>query len=427
MQTPLFIKETFAEAKRSPLWGVALIATMLMPLMLIYARAGIEVCTGTIGICFLWHSWRTKQWAWLRLPFTLACIAAWLWLLLVVTPLAYNPRSGLADALMWFRLPLMFAALRYWVLVPSFARTTMGALLALLTALIALDSFWQFFTGMSLSGHARLATGRLTGPMDGPKVGHFLGKLIVPAVAFCLDAGLRQHRPRAVAASLLLLVIVIVAIVLSGERSAFLSTMLACGIALGLLMMAVKRLRIVGILGALATVLLLVVLYMTDPWIQLRANSMVGVMQEYWQSDYGMLAAAGIDMGKQHLLHGVGLHGFGALCPAMTYMGQPFQGLHPHNAYVEWFAQAGLPGLMLFLIMLVVLFREALQRLCRAQGMERLIPAIIVGALVQHFFPLMGMQSYFTNWGAVLQWYVLSMVFAALLVSADGMLLRREV
>jgi O-antigen ligase len=414
MRMPTFIAETLAQAKQRPLWGAAFAFTLLLPVMLIVVKMGIEICTAFIGLSFLWQSWRTKEWRWLRMPFTQICIITWLWLILVVTPFALAPREGMVEALVWFRLPLLFAALRYWVLVDWRARATLGVLLAGLFLLIAIDCFAQFFTGMSLSGHAILPYNRLSGPFRQPKVGIYLARLTVPVVAYCLATGLKVPCRRTLVMSLALLIIVIASIVLSGERSAFIGILLASVIALGLVMVGEKRLRIAGCIACAGTLALVALLYFTNSAIQERAAQMVDVIQHYPQSPYGLLAGAGFTVGEQHWLHGVGLNGFDRMCPTLVWEGREFRGLHPHNYYSEWFAEAGLPGLLLFISMLGCLAWEAVRGLRRAQGLARLVPAVAVGMLVQHFFPLMSSQSFFVNWGAIQQWYVLALIFAAL-------------
>lgn len=414
MRLPSFICETLAQAKARPVWGVAFGATVLLPFMLIFVRAGIEICAAYIGLAFLWQSWRTKQWNWVRAPFTLIWFAIWLWLILVVTPFAQVPREGMVEAVLWFRLPLMFTALRYWVLTDWRARATLGVILGVMLALVAIDCFAQFFTGMSFSGHAILPYNRLTGPFKGAKVGIYLARMAVPVVAFCIAAGLRIPCRRTLFLSFGLLVLIIAAIVLSGERSAFLGSLLACSIALGLVMLGEKRLRIAGCFASVAVVALITLLYFTNPAIQTRAAQMKDVIVHYQQSPYGLLAGAGVAIGEQHWLHGVGLENFGDLCPTLMYDGREFRGVHPHNYYSEWFAETGLPGLLLFLGMLVCLTLEAVRQLRRSDGLARLVPAVALGMLVQHFFPLMSSQSFFVNWGAMLQWYALALIFTAL-------------
>lgn len=420
MQLPLFLRETIVRAKTDPVWGFALLATLLIPWMMIFARVGIEICGAIIGLSFLWVSFRQRDWAWLRQPFTLACILAWAWLSLVVTPLAIDPAASVTPSVLWFRMPLMAIALRYYVLRSPAARSTLALMLAVMLAAVGVDALWQYATGMSFTGHARLDSGRLTGPFAAPKVGLYLGKMLLPAIALGLVHAL-THRSRAgIAAVLGLLFGTMVVILLTGERSALLGTVLGLTVAAGLMMLAERRWRAPCMAVALATVALLALLYSSNDWVRLRGDQAVQTMQHYAESDYGVLIGAAYTIGRQHLAHGVGLGGFRELCPDLHYNGYVFRGMHPHNAFAEWFAEAGLPGLLLFLAIIAVLLRDGVQHFRTARGIERLLPAMALGITAQHFFPLMGMQSFFTNWPAMLVWYPLGLAFAGLPKERDA-------
>lgn len=414
MKAPNFLTETCARLKAEPLWGVAFVATLLLPWMLVFARAGIEVCCGIIGLSFLWVSFRRRDWRWLKQPFAIICLIAWAWLTLVVTPLAVKPEAGMVEALMWFRLPLMVIALRYYVLERESAHTTLGLMLGLLLGLIIVDSVWQYLTGISFTGNERLDSKRLTGPFVGPKVGLYLGKMLLPVVAYGFAHALHQHSKRGSVAVIALVFGVLMTILLSGERSALLCTLLGLSVAAGMMMIAEKRWRLPCLLVALMGVGVLAYLYSTNDWIALRADQALETMGNYWQSDYGLLANAAIEIGMKHLPHGVGLSNFRDFCPELPYHGFFFKGIHPHNAYAEWFVETGLPGLLIFVAMILILLRDSLQQFLRARGLERLVPALAVGVVAQHFFPLMGMQSFFTNWPAMMAWYPLGLAFAGL-------------
>lgn len=399
--------------KADKLWGFAFFATAMVPVMLIISRTGMEITTALVSLSFLAHCIRRREWQWLRTPFSLACLVAWLWLLLVVSPLGVDPKSSFANAIVWFRFPLLFAALNYWVLARREALTAFAICAASVLFLTMLDTIVQGITGMSLSGHAALASGRLTGPFEAPKVGIFLAKLLLPVAAILLVYGPKKHHAGAIAGVVLAL-LGLLTIILSGERSAFVTTMLGGGVALLLLMLREKRFRVPCIAIGVVAVLLAGGLYVASPKVQKRAGQMYDTMRHYPQSDYGVLMLAAIDMGLDHPIHGVGMRGFKIVCPELTYWGGNFRGLHPHNAYAEWLSEAGFVGLGLFIAMLVLLIRRAWQGFAAVTGLERLIPAMALGLMAQHFFPLIGSQSFFVNWSGTLLWFSLSVMFAAL-------------
>ena len=420
MTLPLFYRETLAHARTNRLWAAAFFLTALIPLMIIFARVGFEVCGGLVGLMFLWHSYRTRAWGWVRDPFTIVCLALWAWMVLVVQPLAVSPSANWLEAIAWIRFPLMFMAMRVWVLALPASRATLALILATILALVVIDTLWQLLTGTSLSGYPRTESGRLTGPFAHPKVGLFVGKFTLATLGMCIVVAASVNSRRAVMASVVLWALAIFVVLMSGERSAFLMTAAATAVVAALMMWRNKRVRIPCIAAAVIAMVGLVALYQISPWLRDRADQGYETITNYSQSDYGALAISAYDIGKEHMPHGSGIRGYRGLSPDLYYKGQMFRGLHPHNAFLEVFAEAGIPGLFLMLAMIAVLARNAAQQFRAAQGMEALLPAAAIGVLVQHFFPLIGMQSFFSNWAAVNLWFCLALVFSAIPMTTRG-------
>lgn len=409
---PLFIRTSFAMMRADPLWGIAFFAVLLMPWMLIFDRTGMEICGAIVGLLFLGRSAARREWHWLREPFSVVTLLLIAWLVLVVTPLAVSPAKGAVDALLWFRLPLFLIALRSWVLVSPAARNTLAIMLIALLVPLMIDTLWQMAYGVSLSGNPRIVTGRLTGVFVKPKIGLYIGKMLLPALTICLLLAWGRRGWLLTLAAITLTAIA--TLLLTGERSVFIVTMLALGLAGSLLMWRHQPMRTPLLIAGGALAALVLTLFFTSEWVQIRANQALQTMGNYPNSDYGLLAGAALDMGREHWLHGAGVHGFRLLCPIFELSGGMFTGLHPHNLFLEWFAETGLPGLLLFCAMIGLLLREAWQHFLAAQGRACIVPALVLAVCLQHFFPLVGMQSVFTNWPAWMLWYPLAIAFSAL-------------
>ena len=412
MNLPLFCRDTYAHARAHKVWAAAFFLTLLIPFMIIFARVGFEICGGLIGLMFLWHSVRTRTWGWLRDPFSILCGVAWVWMVLVVQPLAVSPSAQWGDVLAWIRFPLLFAALRFWVLAVPAARTTLAAMLVVLVVLVMVDTLWQFYTGVSLSGNPRTVHGRLTGPFEHPKVGMVIAKLALVALAVCVAAAAGARRW--LVGGVLLWAMVVLTVLLCGDRSVFLMAVMATAVIALPIMRREKRLRMPMMIAACASVVGLWALYQTSPWVQLRANQGYETITNYAQSDYGVIAISAYDMGREYWLHGVGVRGYKAMAPDLYYKGEKFRSLHPHHAFLEMFAEAGVVGLLLLVAMVTLLARNALQYLRVSHGSVALVPAVALGVLVQHFFPLVGMQSFFGNWSAMVLWFCLAVIFSAI-------------
>jgi len=420
MTMPLFYRETMAHARDHRFWAAAFFLTALIPFMIVVSRAGFEICGGLVGLMFLWHSARTHEWGWLHDPLAIVCMVLWAWMVLVVQPLAVSPSARWMEALTWIRFPLMFMALRFWVLALPAARTSLATILAALLLLVVVDTLLQLLTGMSLSGNARMDNGRLTGPFERPKVGLFISKFAVASLGLCFMAAVTAKSRHWLVGAGMLWAMVILTVLLTGERSAFLMVSMATGVIAVLMAVREKRLRLALIIAALIVAVGLVALYETSSWVRLRADQGYESITNYQQSDYGALAISAYDIGTQHKLHGVGIRGYRGLTPDLYYTGGMFRGLHPHNVFLEMFAEAGVPGLLMLVAMVAVLARNAAQQFKAAQGIQALLPAAAIGVLVQHFFPLVGMQSFFSNWAAVNLWFCLAIIFSAIPTNLRG-------
>jgi O-antigen ligase len=84
---------------------------------------------------------------------------------------------------------------------------------------------------------------------------------------------------------------------------------------------------------------------------------------------------------------------------------------HPHNPYIEWLAEAGLVGLIAYLVFIILLLWTVFP-LLRGSTAQRCTGALIAGCLVLLLFPLVASQSVFSNWPALVFWTGLSMTMA---------------
>jgi O-antigen ligase len=407
--------------------AVAFGLLLLLPWMLILTRAGAEICCALIGVLFLWRSAMMRDWQWLREPFTRVALLAWLWLMLGVSPLAINPEKSFLLALPWIRYMLLFIAIRYWLLTTRTALRVLAVMLAVMLALCIIDTLWQYATGMSLTQHPEIISGRLTGPLDKPKIGMLLARYMLPALALlALFAVAAPWRARAVMG--LGVLACVVTILLTGERTAFAMSVLSLGVIIGVVVLREQRLRLYA-LGLVVTVLMsFVLLFYTQPWVQLTLTRTIDHVSHFSTSPYGQVFGAAYDAGRTHWTTGVGMQGLRELTVepkagdvATDAVKEHF--LHAHNPYLEWFAEAGLVGLLVFMALIGTLLREAVQLLRKTHGMAVMVPAFMLGSLLFNFFPAMSTQSYFSNWTGIMIWSCLAMLFSArALLTADGRL-----
>lgn len=407
-----FLENSWRDRK---LWLVAYVATIFIPWALIFSRGTADVSCSLIGLIFMWKSTVNKSWHWRQDPLVKTGFLAWAWLVLIASPFAVNPMESFATALPWIRFIVLYAALRYFVLTEHETLRYLALSLALLIAFVGIDTLWQYVFGISLSGRALVQETRLSGPLDNIKVGIYLARMIIPAAALWVLFSLKKPSALLALLSFAGLYFIDIIVMLSGERTAFFSvttvTFLLSLVSILLYSRQRKYLAMIFVLWVAALGLLAT----SQPSVQHRTGELHQTIENFKASPYGQLFQAGYYIGVENIITGAGLKGFRELCPALIAQEKiSYCNLHPHNPYIEWFSEAGLVGLVLFIAMIVSMAYICIQHLRRAHGAEKILPLFAIGCLFNHFFPLMATQSNFSNWPGILLWYSVSLSLASL-------------
>ena len=397
------------------LWKAGYVSLLLIPLMLILSRSLADGLCVVAGLSFLAHSFIAKDWKWTADPVFKIGVIAWLWMVLVVSPFAYAPVQSVAVAAPWIRFILFYAAVRHWLLVEQKATQLWSYVTLGLLALVVTDTIWQYVFHVSLSGYATEVSHRLTGPFGQPKVGIFIAKLCIPPIGVLLFTGLVKRKKSLVIAAVGFLLACLVTMMLAGERTASCSTILAIFLIVGVACCGERKWRIVSLSLVMLLCAVADFLVLTQPVVQERIGWLESSLGDYPHSTYGQLVMGGIEIGKEHLATGAGFKGFRLLCPQYADRGLAgFCSIHPHNPYVEWFSETGVLGLMLFIALLVAMASQALRGMRAKTQEQQLLHAFAAAVVLLNFFPLLGTQSFFSNWPGILLWYSVSTGLASL-------------
>ena len=344
----------------------ALIAALTLPICLLYARAGAEICIGIIDILFLVQSARLRDWSWARQPwFVLGCL--W-WLADMITSFPV-PSLGLGpggwrsftQALVLIRLLLLAAAFGHFVLTTPRARRDLWIVLALCTLWIAIECWQQAFTGVNIFGDHRWPDGALTGPFWAPRAGppytHLLFVAILPVIVWLYS---RKTGASRIAAALLGIVGFFTTVMI-GQRMPF----LLAGLGLLVTALVLRPVRIPAIgLGVLALALIPATRLVSRPTFDKLVLETSRQAWHFAQSPYGELYTRAAVMIEHSPWHGFGFNGFLYFCgqkrfdgglPALgigpTSLARGACNIHPHNFYLQAAVDAGIPGLILFALM----------------------------------------------------------------------------
>jgi O-antigen ligase len=344
---------------------IAFTTALILPVMLLHARAGAEFCIAIIDGLFVFHLAVTRSWATLRQPWLLIALAWWAWEVICSLPLGQTwgvaGWNGLAEAVVLLRLIALAAALQLWLLTTPRARHAVWLTIALSTLWIGAESWQQYLTGHNLFGDHRWPDGSLTGPFWEPRAGapyaHLLWTALLPAAVPLLNR-------KALGASLAAAACISIGIatsILIGQRMPTMLALLSLAISAFLL----PRLRLPALAAiAAGAVLLALTPIISPPTYAKLVLHFIYQMRTFPVSPYGELYTRATTMGLASPFHGYGFNAFKTLCldyhyatgfPALhiapTFVGLGACNQHPHNFYLQAFTDAGLPGLALFIAM----------------------------------------------------------------------------
>nr|WP_283949563.1 O-antigen ligase family protein [Limobrevibacterium gyesilva] len=359
-----------------------------------HGRAVAEVLIGIIGLAFLLRCAALRDWSWLRHGWVKVGAAWWAWVIVCSLPgIGIGGTKSLLQALALGRFLVLVAALEHAVLAAPAARQWLQRVLTACSLYIAGQSLLQAATGRNLQGFPRYGEGELTGPFLHPRAAAPLSRLLfptlLPPVARLLNNGIAAKLGAAA-----LTIAGIGTIVLIGQRMPVLLTLL--GLVVSGLML--RRLRALVATAILAGALLLAASVVVSPPTFYRlVTKFSAQMEDFPNSDYGLIGARAAFIALDHPIFGQGYDGFRNVCEDPHYFrawsrstdyaadggGARICTIHPHNHYLEALTEAGFPGLLLFCALVVAWLRGLLRGIGRDPDPLRV--GLFVAALIQEW------------------------------------------
>ena len=377
---------------------------VLLVFLLAISRAGADIAVSVIAVLFLAHSFLTKNWQWVnqKESITLLFLATWVAFATAVQT-SFSPDTWVAAA--WVRFVLLYLALRFWLWTDParLERFAPFAWIALL--LVSVDTYTQYVTGTSLSGHPK-AGERLTGPLSVPNIGAYFVHFLFPVCALMLHLWQQQKKPFRATMGIVSTLFLIALIPLTGERSSTLSLLAGLGVAV--LIVGILQIEWRRYVFAFALLLVvLAVLVSSQPIVEKRIMDFREHVSNLRETPYGQLFLGGIHAWKTEPHMGIGARQYPKRCESyladniVTYCDR-----HPHQMYIQWLAETGLIGCMLFLgfigVVLISVWRHR----------NTIDPVYLAGGLagmMTVLFPFVASQSNFSNWPAGLMWFSLAL------------------
>ena len=403
------ILDGFNKIKSSPKLDKFLIYFWLLgPLFYLIERTPADLWLSIIAITFLIRSLIEKDWLWAnQLWFRLVLI---FWTICIVSSLlSSNPLYSLAHSVIWIRFPLFAAAVQTWLGKDRDSRIIM--LLSILIGFVIMCIILMseiLYNSLYLS----ITYERLSWPYGDLIPGAYLAKVSIFIICIFFCIGLKKLNKN----GLILFIFSTLGpifIYFTGERMHLI-------ICLSTLMLAtiLWNSKIKSLLAFVVVISLLITSSLLKPDFLNRFTkdlvSSIPILnfdKSYWGAWRG-----GLQQGLDTPIIGVG--------PSMTRLtckdlisekvewlpGSNYCGNHPHNYYIQLFAETGFVGLLSgFVMFLGIMFTSYSSRKsnnkCPMAYLYFVIPLII-------FFPLQQTGNFFGQWGNLFIWFCISFCLA---------------
>ncbi|MBO1360794.1 O-antigen ligase family protein [Acetobacter sacchari] len=362
------------------LGGIAIPATILLPILLFRTRALSDAVVSVVTVLFVLRSAALRDWSWLRarwLQFGLA-----LWGVIVVSSVLAGPASSAIQGVLSVRFFLFAAAASFWTLAGRRARGAAAGVCAALAGWTVLECWQQYLTGYNALGYGRWGDGALTGPFLKPRAGNALLMVMFPGAMPVVLRLLARDTWRSKLVGLTGLLLLIASMILIGQRMA--NLLMVAGLLLTALLVRRMRLPVIAALG-LGVVVLAALPVISPPTYSKLVIKFADQISHFTASPYGQIYTRAAVMVAEHPKLGVGFDGFRFHCLDPQYFHGlpqfdiPFVGpaengcnIHPHNYYLQVATAAGLPGLTLLMAMILCWLRLIARPFLPSRGAERM-------------------------------------------------------
>ena len=393
---------------------------IFFPFLITAGKGTAEAGTIMLAALFVIYVICTKDLKFLKEKWVISSLVLWIYLIArsFFTP---DIKHALTKSFPFIRFILLAACLEFLASKGKRLSSKIFISLCIVLAFLTLDGFVQIFVGHDLFGRPIIGSitsyFRLTGPFSRKILGTTIASFGIIGIAGMISL-LQKSR------NYLLLIFFSAALIytitfLAGERAALLRLIISTALLwFGLLLKAKdaqtkKNFWLIAVfLFVLCLILLKIFLFFIPGIIDRQIASPIKEINNSFTSSYIFLWKTGINAGLSNILFGIGPNHFEFFCKAHPHPTLPLCGdnqlyFHPHNIWIEFFAESGFIGLFLFLALLYML-TDKLIKFCRSCSniYECALPIGIGLAAFQRLLPLPS-SGFFKNWYAIPIWFAI--------------------
>ncbi len=393
-----------------------IIMWLLGPFIYLIERSPADAWLSTLAIIFLFRSYKLNEWKWFKLTWFKFAFALWLTALMSAL-LSPDPYFTFSQGFVWIRFPLYAVAVQTWLAKDRDIRILMLISMCFGMIIMCLILSAELIFSPIDPNFGVIKT-RLTWPYGDLVPGGYLSKVSLPL--FCILIAIAVNKASKISGYYGLLALIPLGyLFLTGERT---NTILrVCSGMLAALVWRPKYIAIIILI--IIKALSIIFLFIAKPDISKRFTEkfyeslpMVSVNSGHWGT-----WRSGIQQGLDTPIIGIGPSGTRKTCsslPDQTPKWLPGKNLcanHPHNFYVQLFAETGIIGLffgscMIFSIIITCFNGRKLNENCPMLATSFIIPLAI-------FFPIQQFGSFFGQWNNLFIWFAVAFALSTLQTS----------
>tara|TARA_Y100000590_G_C15644738_1_gene986397 strand:- start:62 stop:1378 length:1317 start_codon:yes stop_codon:yes gene_type:complete len=413
----------------------------ILPLSFITGPAIPDLTIVFGGIFFIFYSYHTNAYKEILKNSLFKFSIIFWFFLLFISFFSQNILLAYKDSLIFIRylaLPIILVFLIYNnKIILKFS----AGLIFLLVILVCLDCIFQFLNydpelgfGKDLLGFSPDWYGRLTGPFYKELIpGAYVSKFGLIGLAFVLI--FFKNKKFQIYISVFYLTLIGVVTYISGERMALATFMLG----LIFLLIFYNKKRIIFLISIILICLISFLINKNHPFyndykilestpyhlglkieknFQCKENknltcskiiklqpSFVEVLKNFKESPYGQIYSLSLKMFSDHKLQGIGLNNFTYLCENDERYKDKIKNYncvsHPHNIYLQWLVEAGIFGIIFFILYLYFVVQFILKNNFNKFSLLSLSNLLII------FWPIMSTGSLLKNWNGVSTFFLI--------------------
>ena len=366
--------------------------------------------------------------------------------LLFISFFAENFPLAIKNSLIFIRLLFIPIFLFYCIFInKNYLKICVGFVF-LSVIFVCLDSIYQFLNydpefgfGRDIFGFVPNWYGRLTGPFYQELIpGAYVSKFGLIGLVFLFLMTKKKINQNI--ASVFYLTLVGIVTYVSGERMAFATFLLG----IFFLIIFYRNKRMIFVLSFISIISVNILINATHPiyndfnilestpyhlglkvekeFVCKENNQMkckktfnlqpgfLEILKNFRQSAYGQIYILGLTMYNDHKFQGIGLNNFTFLCNNDDRYKKLISNYncvsHPHNIYLQWLVEAGIIGLLFFILYLYFIIKFILLNEFNEYSFISLSTLLIL------FWPIMSTGSLLKNWNGISTFFIVGICLA---------------